>query len=110
MKGDKQLIIPLTISVVMLLFAVVDLPYGYYQILRFVICAVGVLSGYNFIRSDSRKVKYYGYVFGIIAITFNPFVPIHFEREEWRVLDIICAIYFAFVVYKIQSSGKLGDK
>ena len=103
MKDHKQLVIPLAIAAAMLLIAVAEMPYGYYQILRFVVCGTGTLTGYLFISSSSQKVKYFGYAFSVIAIVFNPFMPIHFDRDNWVPVDLACAIYFGAVAYKIKS-------
>lgn len=77
------------IAAVMLLIAFADLPYAYYQALRWVVCGV---TGYGAYIAYEGKNQIWAWVFGITAILFNPIMPFYLERETWRVLDIVAAI------------------
>ena len=77
-------------SVIMLLLAVPSLfPYGYFQLLRWVVAGTAVYSGY---LSYKLNNKAWIWVMGIIAVLFNPIVPIHLEKEMWVVIDVIVAV------------------
>ena len=87
----KRLVIPCIVASLMLILALLDMPYGYYTLLRLVVCGMGVfvaIFAYN-----SRKF-WAVYLFGFIAVLFNPLVPIHLDREIWRGIDIVCAVLF----------------
>ena len=62
--------------------AIADLPYGYYRLLRWVACAVAV-----------------AWALGLVALVFNPLVPVHFEKATWRVLDAAAGVSFLCVLY-----------
>ncbi|MCX5633326.1 MAG: hypothetical protein NTW93_06615 [Phycisphaerae bacterium] len=103
---NRPHLIPSLLVVAMLLLALADLPYGYYQLLRFVVCGVAVYIAY---MAYTWQKMWAVWLFAFIAILFNPLVPIHFSRELWQVLDFICAILFIvslFVVH-LPTNNKL---
>lgn len=71
--------------------AVLPWPYGYYQLLRVVVCDVG---GYFACTAYARKKMWAVWVFGLIAGLFNPLLPEHLTREIWAVIDVVCGILF----------------
>ena len=86
-------LIPAAIAAVMLFGALGDWPYGYYQLLRFVVCGVGVYVAY---MAYSWKKLWATWLFGIIGVLFNPLVPIHLSRDLWQPADMICAVLFIY--------------
>jgi len=87
----KPHLIPAIIAAVMLLGALADLPYGYYQLLRFVVCGVAVYIVYT---AYTWQKMWAMWLFGFIALLFNPFIPIHLSKELWQPIDFVCAILF----------------
>ena len=79
------------ISAVMLLIAILPLPYGYYTLLRWVVCISAIFSVW--VANESRK-KFWLFLMAIIALLFNPIVPIHLDKGTWVVIDFIVAILF----------------
>jgi len=92
-------LIPSLIAAAMLLLALVPWPYGYYQLLRFVVSGVAV-----YIASMVyQKQRFWAtYLFGFVAILFNPLIPIHLSRKIWQPIDVICAILFIGVASILQ--------
>ena len=78
-------------AITFLLGAFGSWPYAYYQILRWVVCLVGVYSSY--LAYQSKNIKW-AWIFGIIAVIFNPMFPIYFTKEIWQPVDVIVAIIF----------------
>lgn len=77
----------------MLLLALAPLPYGYYTFLRLVV-TVGAV-GLGWIEyQQSHRLTVWVVLFGLIALLFNPLIPVHLNREAWAVVDIIGAIVF----------------
>ncbi len=58
----------------MLFWALADNPYGYYQILRWVVCG---LTRYLAYRNDKNV---WAWIFGVTAVLFNPIAPIYREK------------------------------
>lgn len=95
--SNRPQLIPNLIAVAVLLIAWFDWPYGYYTFLRLVVtCAAAWMCWVAF--SSLMKVKWLCWVFGLIVLLFNPFVLVHFDRETWRVIDVIAAIVFAAAI------------
>lgn len=78
-------------AAIMCLVALVDLPYAYYQILRWVVCISAIWTAF-IARSANRTGWTVALV--VIAILFNPIAPIHLERQTWAVVDVLTAILF----------------
>ena len=75
-------------AAVMLVIALADLPYGYYTLLRIVVCGVALYGAY--IASTSKATEWV-IPLGIIALVFNPLIPIYLSREIWAVVDVLTA-------------------
>ena len=86
----------------LLLVAVLPMPYNYYQILR-VVVSVGViyLLAMNWAALDSLTSG----AFIVIAIVFNPVAPIYLSKGTWIILDLMAAGYL-FFYERIKVSSK----
>lgn len=82
-------LIPAILSII----ALAQLPYGYYQFLRVVICIAAVYLTYQEYQLDD-KVTIWAVVFALLAILFNPIIPIHQSRKTWAYFNVICAATF----------------
>jgi len=82
--------------IIILLGALGSCPYAYYQILRWIVCAVGIYSSY--LAYQSKKIIW-AWIFGIIAVLFNPILPIYFIREIWQPIDVIVAVIFIIAMF-----------
>lgn len=87
------------ISVVLLIVAIPELPYGYYVFLRWVVCAS---SGFTAFVSSKLEKRFWMILYGLIAILFNPIVPIYLEKEIWVVIDIIIAIVIGISLFTVK--------
>ena len=96
-------LIPCIVAAVMLLGALADWSYGYYQLLRFATCGVAV---YVAFMGYSWQKIWATWLFGIIAVLFNPLVPIHLSRELWQPIDLACAALFAVTAFVLKESAK----
>ncbi len=74
--------------------------YGLYTLLRiftFLIC--GFLAYQNHQSENPKWI----WIFGIIAIIFNPIIKIKFDRDTWETVDIFVAsllLFYTFLQYK----------
>ena len=96
-------LIPSLIASLMLLGALAEWPYGYYQVLRFFTCGVAVyvaFMGYNW-----QKI-WAVWLFGFIALLFNPLIPVHLSRELWQPIDIVCALLFVAVAFVLKEPAE----
>ena len=70
-------------------------PYGYYILLRWVVCAAAV---FVVVLAVLYKKHRAAWPFGVVAVAFNPLIPIHLTREIWRVVDVAVAAAFIAVI------------
>ncbi|GEM_PF-4913476 len=63
----------------------------YYVLLRWLTSAAGLFMAY---RAYIYKKENWIWLFGFIAILFNPFFPVHLGREIWQIVNVITAIIF----------------
>lgn len=77
------------------LIALLPMPYGFYMLLRIVVCSAGAYIAYvEYQRAN--KANHWCILFGVAAFVFNPIVPIHLERSLWALLNIGTALLFLF--------------
>jgi len=89
----------LIISSVMLLVAVLPLPYGFYTLLRIVVTASAAFAAYYFFEEGDDSQS--GIILALIALLFNPLIPIHLDKAIWMPIDIGTAIYMYILSKKI---------
>jgi hypothetical protein len=77
------------ITSALLALGAAPLPYGYYTFLRLVACGVFAFLAYIFAYKRGRFLPY---IFGGLALLFNPFIKIHLPKEVWVVVDIASAV------------------
>lgn len=79
------------ISAVILLIAILPLPYGYYTLLRWVVCLSAIFSAWVF---GGLEKKSWLFLMTVIALLFNPIAPVHLDKGTWVIIDFIVAILF----------------
>ena len=84
---------PSLIAIVLLLLALLPMPYGYYTLVRLCIFIYSAYLAYNLWQ---EKNETWMWIFIVIAILFNPVIPIYLDRVLWTLIDLITAgIFFA---------------
>ena len=84
----------------MLIWALADHEYGYFTLLRFVVC---VVAAYLASQAYSHHRAEWTWTLGGIAVLFNPIIPIHLDRELWRIIDVIVAIVLIVSFFFIKT-------
>ena len=76
-------------------------PYGYYNLLRLVVCGTGAFLAVISHKSENTA---WAWTMGIVAFIFNPIFPIHLNKEIWIVIDIATAVIFIVSFFKIKNA------
>lgn len=85
-----------------LFMALLDgLPYGFFTLLRFVVCSVGIYIAYKIY--EDNKESLWVWAFAGMAILFNPIIPIYLQRETWIVIDLIIGIFLLVSIFFIKT-------
>lgn len=86
----------------LLLFALFNLPIGYYTFLRIVV-TIGAIA--VVIKEFDNGLGFWVIAFGLIAILFNPIIPVYLhDKEVWMPIDIISALLFLIKSFSITKS------
>jgi hypothetical protein len=89
---------PIYIISALLFLGAVPLPYGYYMLLRIAACGFFIWAA---VITYERQSQYLPWVFGLLALLFNPIVKIHLPKELWAAIDIASAIFILVVRQKL---------
>lgn len=84
----------------LLFFAILDFPYGYYVFLRFVVCGV---AGYGAFLAADRRMQFWLWGLGGIAVLFNPIFPIYMDKEVWAVFDVLAGSFIFLSMWWLRS-------
>ena len=88
--GAKHLVWWIPIGALAL--ALIELPYGYYVLLRIVVC--GACAFLAFAEDESGR-KRWAWALGMVAVLYNPIFPIHLNRGLWIVINFATIWFFA---------------
>lgn len=81
---------------ILLLGCLTDMPYGYFQLVRF--CG---MVGFAYLALAAwEEENSWAIVFLLSAILINPIFKISLGRELWNVIDVIWAIMLLFSIRK----------
>ncbi|WP_020604998.1 DUF6804 family protein [Spirosoma spitsbergense] len=75
--------------------AVLSLPYGYFTFLRIVVCSTAV---YAAIRLKDSTIPFLALL--MVAILFNPLIPVYLPKLTWRIIDLAVAAAFIRLALK----------
>ena len=108
MNKPLQPTLPLLISAIMLILAIPPIwgLYGYYTLLRLVVCGSSIFAAYTAYELDKHV---YVWIMGFIALLFNPIAPVKLTRDNWILIDLVVAPVFiisAFALRKKLASSK----
>ena len=95
--------VPIVISIIALLLALGDLPYGYYQLLRLLVCGVSIYAAY--MAYTFNRIGW-AWTIGIIAFMFNPFIKFYFGRDFWQLIDVVAAIVLIISLFAIKQKKR----
>ena len=74
--------------IAMLCLALLPLPYGYYTLLRLVTC-VGF--AWSAVVSYQQAMIGWAVAAGVLALLYNPMIPVHLGRDLWIVVNLLSA-------------------
>jgi len=78
------------------------MPYGYYQLVRFVAMVVFGVMAYKYYEEKKNELAI---TFGALALLFQPFVKVALGRTMWNVVDVVVAIGLIVLYYKERNQS-----
>ena len=97
--NNAGIIIAKLVAAGVLLGALGRHPYGYYTLLRWVVCGVSAFAAF---RATEFKKTGWAWALAIVALIFNPLVPVHLSRETWAFVDVTTAVLILVSVVAID--------
>ena len=77
------------ILAVLLFLCLLDMPYGYYQLVRYLaLIGFGILA----FKANEQDKKTELIIYGGLALLFQPFFKIALGRQIWNIVDVIIGI------------------
>jgi hypothetical protein len=83
----------------MLLLALLRHPYSYYILLRWIVCGTAAYGTFTSIELEKSS---WAWGLGIIALLFNPIIPVYLSREIWAPVDVATALIFVMSIFTIR--------
>jgi uncharacterized membrane protein len=88
----------------MLIWALDNHPYGYFTLMRIVVCLV---ASYCAVLAYEQEKLPWVYILGGVAVLFNPIIPFHMTRESWKVVDIAMAVVLLVSFFFVKGEKKV---
>ncbi len=86
---------------ILLIICLFDMPYGYYQLVRFISTTVFGLYAYHYYEKGNKLL----FVFYLaLAVLFQPFLKISLGREIWNIVDIIIAGWLIYDSFRMKKN------
>lgn len=85
------------IVAVLLLLCLADMPYGFYQLVRFAAAGAFAYLSYDYFKSKKDGM---GVVFAGLALLFQPFFKIALGRVVWNCVDILVAVGLIYLIFR----------
>ncbi len=81
----------------LLLLCLAPMPYGYFQLVRFVAMVAFGWMAYRYYLNQKTIAMW---VFGALTLLFQPIYKISLGRTVWNVVDVVVAIFLIFIFLK----------
>tara|TARA_R110000764_G_scaffold90621_1_gene173057 strand:- start:19116 stop:19421 length:306 start_codon:yes stop_codon:yes gene_type:complete len=83
-----------------------DMPYGYYELVRFVAFASFAFLAYKANQEDKSEQVF---IYIALALLFQPFYKIALGREIWNMVDVVAGIGLLISIF-IKNKKSVRDK
>lgn len=83
----------------LLLVCLFDMPYGYFQLVRFL---TSIAFGYLAYEANSEQRKSETIIYIVLGLLFQPFLKVSLGRELWNIVDVGVAIYLIVKTIKVN--------
>jgi len=81
----------------LLLLCLAPMPYGFFQLVRFVTMIGFIIFAYSYYE---KKQNEWAITFGALALLFQPFIKISLGRVMWNIVDVAVALLLIYLWWK----------
>lgn len=82
---------------ILLLLCLLPMPYGYYQLVRFIAMIYFAYKSYCYYSTNQQSLMI---TFASLALLFQPFLKIALGRMVWNVVDVAVALFLVILLFK----------
>lgn len=83
------------ILIILLFTCLADMPYGYYELVRFISF---ISFGFLAYKANQKGNQTEMIIFGSLALLFQPFMKIALGRQIWNIVDVIVGLGLIFSI------------
>lgn len=105
----QEIVRPLLLVAAVACFAAVlpVWPYGFFTLLRLLVCAAAALT---IVAAPAEpRLRAHRAPLVILALLFNPFVPVHLRSEVWFPIDLAVGAYLLVVRRRVGVPSSTDD-
>lgn len=93
---------PFVVAIVALVLAIPPVwPYGYYMLLRLIVCGVSI---YGAVQAHVRGLNGWVWTLAVLAVLFNPIVPVNLMKGVWVMIDLVGAVLLGLAAFILRRS------
>lgn len=85
------------IIAIMLILCLADMPYGFYELVRFASAGAFIYLSYDYFKNKRDGL---GFLFAGLALLFQPFFKVALGRVLWNIIDIVVAVALIFLIVR----------
>lgn len=78
-------------------------PYGYYVLLRIVVCGICAFLAF---RAYEARLIGWAWTLGITAVICNPFARVHLNRPLWSAVNVVTIAMLAISIWVLRRRPK----
>ena len=86
------------IAIAMLIGALWNFPFVYYQLMNWVVVGASLVTVE---QAYQRKNATLAWLFALVAVVFNPLAPLYLRADVWHVADITASVLFVISFFFI---------
>ena len=94
------LIVP---AILLILAPLISFPYGFYMFLRLIVTITSIIIVIYNIKA-AGGVNETTILFGLIAILYNPIIPVNLTREIWMPINFVTSGIYIYCLLKIRKN------
>jgi hypothetical protein len=91
------------VAVAVAIALIPSMPYGYYSVMRWVVCASCAWLALASYRNGQEE---WAWCWGVIAGIYNPIFPVHANREIWSIVNVATIAVAAWYGFKASRSDR----
>ena len=90
-------------AILLILAPIVSFPYGFYMFLRLIVTITSIIIIIYNIKA-AGGFNEITILFGLIAILYNPIIPINLTREIWMPINFVTSGIYIYCLIKIRKN------